>query len=330
MWIAKPLQSLSGAERAAWLGIQAEIPLSQTLAWGDAITALGGRAYLVFSPEEKVGGLVHSVRPENPGAFECINGPVLHWDDGSAIARQFATFVMAVARLSSAFSSLRVQPRWPLNLLSSRLGLLPIPPKETSQASTLQVAVRKTESERLASLSPRLRRSLSVARRAQVQVQSMSADIELISRFSKNMKAFGQKKGFFVPDESWLRALVLEKAGAHREGLSFFLTEAVAEGAETRLLTCVHGNTAHYLLGFDRRDEQVPSSLSTAASAHFHVLERCAELGVETYDLNGYTDTSPLAPLSNRDHPYSGVSRFKAQFRGERVEYASPVFVIEN
>ncbi len=327
MWIAKPLQSLSGAERAAWIALQErknEIPLSQTLAWGEAIIALGGRAYLVFSPEEQVGGMVHSVQEGFECAFECINGPYLNWDDRANIARQFATFVMAVTRLGPPFSSLRVQPRWLLSELESRLKLLPVPPREVSQASTIHLPVQSCESERLASVTPRLRRSLSVAKRAQVQVRSFEADSKQVSEFAFGIRKFGQEKGFYVPDENWLQSLIKKEETVRRESLFFFITEAKTEGAMTSLLTCVHGSMAHYLFGYDERDDRARSSLSTSAAAHFHVLENCASRGVKTYDLNGYTDPTDFT------HPYAGVSRFKAQFQGEIINYASPLFLIES
>lgn len=331
MWIAKPLQSLSGAERAAWISLQeqeGDIPLSQTLAWGDSIIALGGSAFLVFSPEERVGGLVHA----NGGAFanafanafECINGPFLHWDDSASAARQFATFVMAVTRLGPSFKSLRLQPRWAMEQLEERLKLLPVPPREINQASTVQVQVLKSEAERLAAVSSRLRRTLSQAKRAQVQVKSWGVNPVDVVEFATSMKKFGQSKGFFVPEEAWLQSLVHGEEGVQRESLWFFMTEASAEGAVTRLLTCIYGSTAHYLMGYDERDDRAKSSLSTSAAAHFHVLEQCASQGIQVYDLNGFTDPR------ESDHSYAGVSQFKAQFQGVPVHYASPVFWIEN
>ncbi|MFL5814294.1 MAG: peptidoglycan bridge formation glycyltransferase FemA/FemB family protein [Bdellovibrionia bacterium] len=298
--------------------------MSQTLAWGDAIAALGGQAYLVFSPDEGVGGLVHSV----DGGLECINGPYLHWDQRSQIARQFATFAMAMAKLESSFSFLRIQPRWSQSLLETRLGSLPISPKEVFRASTLQMKVHESESERLAAVTPRLRRSLSVARRAPVKVRSQDADPRSLAEFASQMKVFGQSKGFYVPDAAWLHGLAIPDGQAPREDLRFIITEAQADGALTQLLTCIQksavGSSAHYLFGYDQREEGARASVSTAAVAHFHVLERCASLGIETYDLNGFTNPD------DAEHSYSGVSRFKSQFRGQVIDYASPQFWIEN
>lgn len=328
MWIAKPLQHLSGAERSAWIHLQerlscSEIPLSQTLAWGDAITALGGKAYLVFSPDERVGGLVHSAE----GGLECINGPYLNWDHPADVARQFATFTMAMAKLSSHFSFLKIQPRWSHEVLSARLEKLPIPPREVFEASTLQISVRRSETERLAAVTPRLRRSLSVARRAQARVQSWDADRDKVASFAGAMKAFGKTKGFYVPDVAWFQKLVgpvNPESGTQREDLRFMITEAQAEGSLTQLLTCVHGKSAHYLFGYDQRDDLSKTAVSTSAVAHFHVLAHCAERGVATYDLNGFTDPH------DKEHPYAGVSQFKSQFCGEVVRFASPQFWIEN
>jgi hypothetical protein len=323
MWIAKPLQSLSSWEREAWLSIQreqgTERPLSQTLVWGDAITALGAPAYLVFSPDERVGGLVHFTGL----GFECINGPYLNWDDASNAARQFATFVMAITRLESSFDFIRIQPRWPSDLLEARLTSLPVPPKETLKASTLQIAVIQDEKKRWAALSPRIRRSIAVTRRAQAVVRSWEADSSRALEFAREMKEFGQKKGFYVPDAHWLQNLVRKDGDVQREVLRFQVTEARAQGSVTSILTCDDGKTAHYLFGFERRESGARSAVSTSAIAHFHVLGECAEKGIGIYDLNGFTDPS------DSDHSYVGVSRFKAQFQGRVVDYASPLFWIE-
>jgi hypothetical protein len=161
------------------------------------------------------------------------------------------------------------------------------------------------------------------ARRTGVQVRTRPIELSEVSEFVGAVRRFGDAKGFFVPAEDWFRALIGEGSESRRENLKFWITRAQAPGARTELLTCVHGKTAHYLLGFDDRKPDAPSSLSTSAAAHFDVLERCADTAIEVYDLNGFTDPT------DHTHPYGGVSRFKAQFLGTPIKYASPLFCIE-
>jgi hypothetical protein len=325
MWIAKPIRALSKDERSEWIscrGDQPSTPLSQTLAWAEAIESVGARAFLVFSPDERVGGVVHS-SDALACDFECVNGPLLDWDDAEKATRQLATFAMAVAKLSHTFKSLQLQPRWLSQEIHSRIEHLPIEPREILRAATLQVPVKASVSDQFKSLSPRLRRTLSRAQCHGVRVQTRPIDLSELGDFVSSARRVGESKGFFVPAEGWFRALIGDNPEEVRESLAFWITRAHVEGSRTSLLTCVHGKTAHYLLGFDERAHGAPSSLSTSAVAHFDVLEHCAESAIEIYDMNGFTDPS------DQSHPYSGVSRFKAQFSGTPIEYASPLLIIE-
>ncbi|MEO5969717.1 MAG: hypothetical protein ABIQ95_07290, partial [Bdellovibrionia bacterium] len=114
MWIAKPIAQLSENEQIQWEKIS-ERPLSQTLAWARAINAVSGKAYLVFSPEEKVGGIIFGMPVTSNSnderiRFECINGPLLNWDNSEMAPRQLATFALATSKLEPNFHSLSLRP----------------------------------------------------------------------------------------------------------------------------------------------------------------------------------------------------------------------------
>lgn len=333
MWIAKPLSALSVAERRSWIESQKpERPLSQTLAWAEAAMAVlanaGGEVYVIFNPEEGVGGIVHSAG--SPLDFECTNGPMLDWESDQA-PRQIATFAMAVSKAAKSLRSLRLHPRW-LEVseieTDAILNDLPIPAQSLSRASTLVIDLKDSLNHQRAGFSPRLVKTLQKSQEAGVQACQLELSGEQIGKFALAMQTFGRERGFYVPDERWFHALTRGVPDLPRESLEFFLIEAhLGTQALTQLLCCLNRDTAYYLFGFDQRNEDVPASVSTAAVAHEMAMQLAFARGARTYDLNGYIDPTDE---SQAGHPYAGVSRFKSQFGGSVVHYASPEFTIEN
>ncbi len=332
MWIAKPVHALTATEEEAWLetlgslrdeGI--EIPLSQTMTWAHAAEAvLRGTAYAVFSPDERVGGLVFSSSAAEGGrVYECVNGPLIHWDDPLAAPRQLATFATAVARAAGDFRSIKICPRWRVEEEASRLSALPFEPTSSSDAATMRVALRFTDEEQKGALHPRLRRSISQSERAGVRTEWTAPDGAGIAAFAETMQEFGKRKGFYVPTTPWFDVLVNGR-WVEREGICFRVCTAQAEGVRAGILIAQCDSRAHYLFGYEERDVGVKSAISPAAAAHWRAMRECAELGVLEYDLNGYVSDLPAG------HPYRGVCEFKDQFKGRVVRYCSPEFEIAN
>jgi hypothetical protein len=343
MWIAKPLEALSPDERRAWARCQTAlrargeaVPLSQTLVWSQATRSLGGGTYLVMNAEEGVGGIVHSKEPHKAGptSFDCTNGPLLHWD-GKELPRQLATFAMAVSKLSRRFESLNMRPRWEKTFLERRLLALPIEAASLSEAATIHIPVAPDVVDQDSRASPRLRRTLSRARQAEVVADWSRAEPAVIGAFAEGMRAFGKQRGFYVPEPAWFEALL--SGGGERgadtapafthafndEGISFHRVDAIAKNSSsrTRLLVCVTPECMHYLFGYDEREAGASAALSTASVAHFSALDACRTMGLPFYDLNGFMTGAASGS-------YAGVSGFKEQFGGEVLEYASPEIVV--
>ncbi len=332
MWIAKPIFNLTENEKAAWQQIEFNLPLAQTLNWARAIEAVSGKAFLVFSPDEKVGGVVFS-SPNHSHfksklQFECINGPWLHWDEPNSIPRQLATFATAVSKINSNFESLSLKPRWERGQMQRRLSLLPIPTFNHTQAATWIVPVKTSPLEQFQSLSHRMQRTLSLAKRNQVLTQWDVLTPTQLNHFVPAMRHFGETHGFTVPPLSWFQALIQESAPSTSHSPSFWLISARKEGHNqlesfTQIIVCKRGNRAHYLFGYETRVPELRSAISTSAVAHWEALIQCISFGVQEYDLNGY--------LIKRDphHPYTGVCNFKEQFSGAVIEYDVPEFLIQ-
>lgn len=329
MWIAKPLAALSLEERMAWIESQrSDRPLSQTLVWAEAALAaiqeLEGQVIVIFNPDEKVGGIIHSAG--HPQDFECTNGPVLDWESAEA-PRQIATFAMAASKAVKNLRTLTLHPRWSESSdldTEAILEDLPIPAENLSRASTWVVDLKSDFQEQRAGFTDRMRRTLDATQRAGVRVEQLKLDTQSLSRFAQGMHLSGQQKGFYVPDERWFQALV---AGSAREAIRFFLVEAQLTGkTRTQLFCCISGATAYFLFGFDEKEPAVSGNISTAALAHEYAMHEASRQGALIYDFNGFIDPNVA---EHAGHPYLGVSRFKAQFGGRVIDYVSPEFKIE-
>lgn len=344
MWIAKPVSALKSDERRSWIfacraqrerGI--DVPLAQALTWARAAGQASAGSFLVFSPEEGVGGIV--LAGEIPGGgvrFECINGPLLDWDRPESAKRQLATFAMAVSKLDRRFRSLVLRPRWMEAQAQARLLGLPIQPYSLERAATLRIAVAITDEEQLAGFRPRLRRSL---RRTERQLKGVSVtplapkDLRIAGWIGR-MEEFSFSRGFSVPPQGWFETLLSDPELQKEEGLSFWMAFAEvgpADGHASAIaehFLCLRDGSdqknreAHFLFGCERR---LPgfSDLSPGALAHMEALRQLRRSGVRYYDLNGYV------PGASPDHPYAGVNAFKEQFGGELIQYEIPEFRIE-
>ncbi len=322
MWLAKPVDSLTPAERSAWSAALAardardeDCPLAQTLRWARATESVGRRCFLAASPDEGVGGVVFS---EDGERFECVNGPLLDWDSEHA-PRQLATFAMAVSKLGK-FRALTLRPRWAPDALEQRLARLPLEPFAVERAATVQVRVLPSPEAQRAALSPRLQRTLEVGEREGV-VSSWEETFDL-REFAAAMREFGRAHEFTVPPDAWFEKLLAPAPEC--EPLRFGLARASAgEGSKAELLIAKLWSRSYYLFGYEKRPVALRAALSPMAAAHWRALEHAASARTALYDLNGYVEDPPA------DHPYAGVSRFKDQFAGLVVPYAVPEFRIE-
>ena len=325
MWIAKPLSALNSKEISLTLGREPST-LSQSLTWQQASLAIGAQVYLILETDEQVGGFVHTFDGQ---FFDCTNGPSLAWDQPEKASRHLATFAHAVTKLSREFKTLNLTPRWERSLASQRIETLPIEPSEVLEAATLQVPIEKNRANQIKRATPRLRRTLARAERAEVETTWSQIASHQLPEFVYNMQRFGVSRGFYVPSLEWFRALVTPSSISIKEGISFYLAEALIRSKtskemilrKTQLLIALTPHHLYYLFGCDIKttDEHCPS---TAASAHFRALEECARLGKTLYDLNGYTHPQLGEPS------YRGVSLFKEQFGGEIVSYLCPQYLI--
>jgi hypothetical protein len=326
MWLAKPYRSLSPAEKDAWRIVLRRFgqepgarPLAQEPEWAEAMLSVGAQVYLVFSPDEAVGGVLFSL-PGTATTLETVNGPLLDWDLPSYAARQLATFAQAASKLLGGYSSLVLRPRWEVAQLASRLAGIPVPASSVDQASTILVRPGSPRSKRL-------QRTLERNQEAGVSTAWITPSARDISSFLQAQRAFNKTKGLFCPPDVWFHRLIAPTPEAQEPGLEFRISRALVplqgESASAELLVVLQGHDAHFLFGYEVRPPSAPGWCSPSAAAHARVLEEIQRLGVRVYDLGGAVRSE------DPEHPYAGVTAFKEQFQGEWLDYAVPVLRIE-
>ncbi len=349
MWIAKPISQLSDVELRQWIHVctwqrrqGAEVPLAQTLTWNQAAQAVGVEAYVVFSDQENVGGIVLRTQTDDEvGRFECVNGPLLDWHRNDQVPRQLATFATAVSRLLPGFESLTLRPRWRRGQLEARLAGVPIEVSRLDRAATLVIdLVGPNDSGSAASwedrITPRLRRTLASSADAffESRFGAVSAVVtpDFAPLFGERLRRFGREHGFTAPVSGWLEKLLEVSWIPLAEGVRFFRSAAsVGEGAvQAEILVAIHGDEAHYLFGWEERGEGARGAWSAQALAHLEAIRWCAREGLGLYDFNGYVVPEDRGSTGTADeaHPYARVAEFKEQWGGRVIRYEIPEIVI--
>ncbi|MFZ9595496.1 MAG: hypothetical protein ACO3A2_05400 [Bdellovibrionia bacterium] len=333
MWIAKPIDRLSEEEKLSWEAIPQK-PLAQSLAWASAMKSLGTPSFLIFNPEEKVGGIVFASHLRSglgsKVQLECVNGPLLHWDDSSVVSRQLATFALACSKLNPQFARLTLRPRWEKGQIQKRMSHLPVALTQSTLSSTLVVKLQGCQKTQWNQLSPRLRRTLRTTWKEPLRTTWQELTPTLLRPFTEALREFSARRQFTVPPDAWFESLTLTPRVSDQHSPRFWMVTAQRTSlhlpsteSQAQLLVASQGTTAHYLFGFTQKAHAQKSSTSLSAVAHWEALTQCSKLGLENYDLNGYM-TDPKT-----DHPYFGVAQFKKQFAGAVVEYEVPEFIIE-
>lgn len=331
MWIAKPLQLLTSSELRIWQSIEKEGPLSQTSQWAEAIEAVSGQCFLIFHPDEKVGGMVFgSSAPKQGWRYECINGPHLNWDRVDLIPRQLAVFATAVSRLNSPFESLHLRPRWFSENSKQRISYLPIELFNQTQAATWWVPIQANESQQFQQLSSRMKRTLTKSLNSHPNMLTQIEDLNEtnLKAFLMNFEPFSKSRNFYSPPFLWFQGLLKKPKLSYPEAPKFKIL-TVTQGMDfrtrsiTQLILCFFNKTTSYLFGYEKRDPDLPSQFSTSAVAHWEALRESSRVKMEVYDLNGYMIDAPS------NHPYYGVCKFKEQFGGQAISYDIPELMIK-
>ncbi len=178
--------------------------------------------------------------------------------------------------------------------------------------ATRIIDLRESEEGILSQMKPKGRYNIAVAKKHGVRVE-IAHDKQAVLRFYDLLRETARRDGFIPLScahyEAFLRGL---------EGSFLLLAHHPSEHTKTPqkpiagLLGVIHKQTGIYMYGASSsryRNCMAPYLLQWGA------MRLCKARGCTAYDLFG------VAPEGTDSHPWSGVSRFKAQFGGSVVTY---------
>jgi len=315
-WIVKPVGALTPEEMKSWTDLSwMDMPPSQTLAWGGAVEAVSGKGVIVFSRELRISALFIVSGLE----AECINGPVMDWEairSSEILNQAIARVVHALVHANPDLVSIRLKPRLrsgPFGFLSDHLAF---PVDRVDRSHTLMINLAPDEEAQWSQLPSRIRHEISRARKAGVQV-SLHQDSEAIFSFWSGVRNFYGSRGLYAPEYSFVESLLFSDCPG-LEG-QVIRAEHPESGSFSELLLIHVGSRSYYFYAFDQRTETCPN-ISLNACAQWEAIREAARRGSLTYDLNGILKKGGADPGS-----FSGVDQYKRKFKGEEVEWFSPL-----
>ncbi len=180
--------------------------------------------------------------------------------------------------------------------------------QQFSPENTLVLDLVRSEDKILASMKPKWRYNISLARRKGVQVREGKdlKDIKIFYELTEEM----EKRGGYTGHEFSYYKKMFETLGKS-DCLKLFITEFEGKPLAA-ILVSYFGQVATYLHGAsgNEKRELMPTYLLQWAAIQEARKRHCHE-----YDFWG------VAPKSAKNHPWAGISRFKRGFGGEELEF---------
>lgn len=229
--------------------------------------------------------------------WDIPRGPI--WNDAADAATLLEKMVgdaKAAGALSLTYSPLQVLPTNPSG--SKPSGRLVQP------EATRIIPLAGAEDDILAQMKPKGRYNLRLAEKHGIRVEE-SRDAPAFSLLEQQT---GQRDKFTVHSEQHYRAFL-----DHLPGSFLLLAHHASSSTPIAGLMGVtwHGQSIYYYGASDHRHRQ----LMAPYLLQWHAMRHCKARGCLSYDLFG------IAPPQAEDHPWSGISDFKAKFGGEVVMY---------
>jgi len=305
-----------GAEwDAAWDTLAGQVPESgfmQSSAWAEfkRVEGYRTRRFGLFENDELRGGGTLLWYPGNGeiGYVYCPEGAVLPWEDTVRTREGLRLLLDAVQEIAPAESvvGLRIEPHLPPPR-PSVLRNWSRAPVDLTPIQTVMVDLTLSEPERLARMHPKARYNLRVAERHGVVVRESRAMSDLATFYTlfeetaRRNEFFAEPYGFFLNLGTVLFPC---------EQASLFIAEWNGEPLAAILVICF-GRRATYLYGGSSPNNR---HVMPNYALHDTAIRAAQERGCLEYDFYGYD------PFGLTDHLYAGISRFKRQWGGNRVD----------
>jgi lipid II:glycine glycyltransferase (peptidoglycan interpeptide bridge formation enzyme) len=256
-----------------------------------------------------IAGLFYYPAGGGESVVVCPEGPILPWDDSSesrSCLRQLLAAVESESRFGGTLG-LRIEPHLapPAPSLLRNWSRSPV---DLTPIHTLMIELGESDEALLKAMHPKARYNLRLAKRHGVEVTRFTDTADLRAFYSLFEETALRNGVFQEPYGFFLNLCASLFPRGHAELLLARWQGDVIAG----LLVLYFGRRATYLYGGStaRHRHVMPNHL-----LHWTAIHAAREHGCEEYDLYGYE------PFGLPDHLYAGISRFKKQLGGRRVDW---------
>lgn len=287
-------------------------PFAQSFAWGEFQASLGKRVrrFFIEDGNEVMAAvqLIFEKRPFVGGYWFAPKGPVFVTEQSRKKSESILRELQAYAKKEwrdGVF--LRVEPMIEGDLPSGWERK-----KSFNPSSTRRLDLGRSEDGLLRDMHQKTRYNIRVAEKKGVEVALAGASD--MSRFLNLMKETAERGAFLQREDDYLRNTfaALEQNGMARLRIASYEGEMIAGQLEIW-----YGDTVTYLYGAsasDMRNVMAPYAL------HWTAINEAKAAGMRWYDFWGENPAD--AKSIDFKKSWSGISRFKAGFGGEHVEFA--------
>ncbi|MEP6756665.1 MAG: peptidoglycan bridge formation glycyltransferase FemA/FemB family protein [Chthonomonadales bacterium] len=309
------LRDLGSDWDAKWdelVGASPECGLMQSSAWAEFKRLEGYETHRFgfFNDEELIGGanLYDYPYTGREGFLICPEGPLLPWQDtetSRACLRLLQTKAHEIAETNGGLG-LRIEPHLtpPAPSILRNWKRAPI---DLTPVHTLVLDIAGTPESILAQMKPKGRYNLKLADKHGVTVRQ-SRNINDLQTFYALFKETAGRNGFFAEPYGFF--LNLSSVYFPKNLGELFIAEWQGETLAAILVTYCGMRSTYLYGGSSNQNRQVMPNYLLQWSAVLESRRR----GCTEYDFFGYD------PFGQTDHLYAGISRFKTQFGGRRMD----------
>ncbi len=303
------LQNLSSNLAELWPKIQQLYPEAnflQSPEWGRMNELIAHK--VIIEATDKAWCLMIVKNAKRGRYLEVPGGPLLDWQDETAVQEIFAKIRAIAKREKCVFVRLRPQLRnTPENLqLLSNLGLKKAP-MHLHAEHTVILDLEKSEDELLKEMRRQTRYEVRRAGKLGITVDWSSSE-EIFREFHQVQAETALRQHFVPPD---LKTLLAERAAFDDRARIYVAKTAEGEPIAYGLIL-ISGVEAEY---FEAASTELNHKLPGAYALEWQVIKDLKKLGIKRYNLWG------IAPHGQKNHRYAGVTTFKTGFGGEIVEF---------
>lgn len=214
------------------------------------------------------------------------------------------------AKANGVFT-IKIEPELPHDTDLSMLGLQKTTPVQQHFA-TVWVDIAGSEDEILTSLPQKGRHAIRRAERDGVTVRAVETNQENCLVMYSLLKGTAIDAGFIIRPPDYYRDFYLAYSEADLGQLFFAYFEGQVVAAAFAM---VFGTKSIYKDGASIRDRK---AYGASHLLQWHVIKWAKSKGATQHDLCG---VPPIASITDQNHPFYGLGRFKTSFNKEVTEY---------